>query len=454
MSVRARLSLLFAALTGSLMAVFCVALYAWVRNDLNLDLEHNLERQAHMLRERLLEEHEEVRRGIHADLAKEIRGYAQAAGIVLRIERTDGSLLLADAEFDPALGEDGSHEARVAGDPYRYRTDAAVAATGEGFQLTIGISARTYHAQRRSLRFYLTLFCPIALALSWLLGRFFVGRALSPVEDLRRRAEAISRENLSERVPEPAAAGEFRNLAHTFNDMLDRLDRAFQDLNNFAGDAAHELRTPVAILRAEIETAIQHRRSVEEYETILASLDEEVGRLHRVLANLFTLARIDSQQYAIQCEKVPLAPLLEEVRDTWALHAAARGIEIHVDADGAVAAADPEALRRIVLNLVENAIRYNRDGGRISLELEVATDPTRVRLRVEDTGIGIPPEHLPRLFRRFYRVDPARSRERGGAGLGLAICKSLVEAQAGTIEVASVPGQGSAFTIDLPAAEA
>jgi len=252
---------------------------------------------------------------------------------------------------------------------------------------------------------------------------------------------------LTERVPEPTVGSEFQTLARTFNEMLERIERAFEDLQNFAADAAHELRTPLSNLRAELETALQdtHRNP----DPLLASLAEEIHRMNRIITDLLTLAKLDLRQYALRKEPLLLAPILQEVCDTWGPLATERGIALSLR-EGAevVVNGDAVALRRVAMNLVENAVKYNRDGGRVDLSLH--TEKGRVRLEIADTGLGISADHLPHLFRRFYRVDKARSRETGGAGLGLAICKSFVEAHEGTIEVFSVEGRGTTFTVTLP----
>jgi heavy metal sensor kinase len=325
-------------------------------------------------------------------------------------------------------------------------------AKGEAFEGRLAVPEQVFLQPLRQFGLYFLVFFPMVLAVTALVGHLFVRRALTPVELMRRQAEQISRTNVSERVPEPASTGEFRDLARTFNEMLGRLERGIQDLQNFAADAAHELRTPLATLRAEIETAIQERRSPEEYERVLASLGEEVSRMSRIVTDLFVLAKIDMRQYALQKERVRLRPLLEEARETWQAAASQRGIEIAMEGEDAEVAGDPVALRRVFMNLVENSVKYNRDGGRVTLR--IARENGRAKVRVSDTGIGIPADSLPRLFHRFYRVDKARSRDSGGAGLGLAICRSFIEAHEGTIDVSSEPGRGTTFTVELPRLDA
>jgi len=179
------------------------------------------------------------------------------------------------------------------------------------------------------------------------------------------------------------------------------------------------------------------------------SVADEVARMTRIVSDLFTLARMDMRQHALEKRRIELRPLLEEARETWSAAAERRHIEIRLEGSEAPIQGDPSAVSRIFMNLVENAVKYNKDGGRIVLSLQREADA--VRVQVADTGIGIEAEHLPKLFRRFYRTDKARSRETGGAGLGLAIAKSFTEAHGGRIEVQSAPDVGTTFTLLFPA---
>jgi len=181
------------------------------------------------------------------------------------------------------------------------------------------------------------------------------------------------------------------------------------------------------------------------------SVADEVARMTCIVSDLFTLARMDLRQHALEKRRIELKPLLEEARETWTAAADRRRIEIRLEGADVPIQGDASAVSRIFMNLVENAVKYNRDGGRITLSLEQT--PDAVKVRVADTGIGIEAEHLPKLFRRFYRTDQARSRETGGAGLGLAIAKSFVEALGGRIQVESVPEMGTTFTLTFPSAE-
>ncbi len=435
-STSGRLTALFTTLFALLLGIFVASLYLWVRQSLERALERDLAMQSTQFQERFLEELDEVRRGIHSNLAEELDPFLETAGALAEITDSSGTPVFRSSQF----------ASDVPG--YRMRTARLADPKGGEFRVSYGLREAPYQEPLRQLAIYCAIFYPLTLLLSAVLGLVFTRRALSPVEELRRHAERISRMNLSERVPVSAERGELSDLARTFNEMLDRLEAAVDDLQHLAADAAHELRTPLANLRAEIETTVQRDRTTEEYEAVLVSVSEEVARMTRIVADLLTLAKMDLRQYALEKSRVPLRSLLEEARETWQAAAKAKGVAIGLEGDDVAVAGDPAALGRVFMNLVENAVKYNRCGGTVTLSLERTGDAARVR--VADTGVGIDPAHLPKLFRRFYRADRARSRETGGSGLGLAIAKSFVDAHGGTISVTSSPASGTQFTVDLP----
>jgi heavy metal sensor kinase len=436
-SVGARLTSLFVLLTAVILAVFAGSLYLWVRDWHSRMLDDDLAVQSRLFQDRFLHEVEETRNGIHTDLAALLEDFLIASEAEGEVVAADGKRIFTSKGFSAARPG------------FRRREATVKTASGESFTVRLALSEEPFQLALRQLEIYFALFIPPVLVLAGVFGFLFVRRALAPVGRIRRQAERISRANVSERVPVPAESGEFQDLARTFNEMLDRLDHAFQDLTNFAADAAHELRTPLATLRAELDTAIQQPRSAEDHERMLLSLAEEVARMNRIVSDLFTLAKIDMRQYALQKERVELRALLDEAREVWQDSAEESGLEIVREGPPVVVAGDPVALRRVFMNLIENAIKYNRPGGKIHLSTEEL--PGKARVRVRDTGMGIAAEDLPRLFKRFYRVDKARSRDSGGAGLGLAICKSFIEAHGGTIGVESALGVGTTFTIEFPA---
>jgi signal transduction histidine kinase len=243
-----------------------------------------------------------------------------------------------------------------------------------------------------------------------------------------------------------------RRLVLACNRLLDKVAEAHVAQQRFVADAAHELRTPLTILRGEIQVALREPKNQPFLvETLRSSLDEAV-HLSRLVDSLLTLARADAGQVLVVHEPMAVAPLVRSVLaklDPVATeHHVRLEAEVGEGAEDAVVKGDAVALERVIRNLVENAVKHSPADHTVSVAL--TTTPERVRLSVTDRGIGIPPEHLPRLFDRFYRVDAARRRTEGGAGLGLAIVKTLVEAQAGTVAVQSEIGVGSTFIVELP----
>jgi heavy metal sensor kinase len=434
-TISLRIALLLGALLAALVGALGAGLYAWEREGLERDRARELDLLARLLAERLGPELEAGSGRLGPDARRQLSEFLGTTGARAELRGRDGAVLFSSS--GPADAGAGMMEQTV-----------AVPGSPEA-TLRVALSAEPVRARLRGLALYLGVLAPIGVVAAVLVGLVVVRRTLVPFEAIRLQAEQISRTNLSERIPEPGSAGEVRDLVCTFNAMLERLQAAIQDLEGFTADAAHELRTPLANLRAEIETAIQTSHSAEEHERILESVQAEVARMNRVVVDLFVMAKMDQRQYALQKEPVHLRALLEEARETWQPMASERGIEITTEGRDAEVLGDAVALRRVFMNLLENAVKFNRDGGRVTLSLEHGDRSVQVRVR--DTGIGIPAEHLPKLFKRFYRVDKARSRESGGAGLGLAICKSFIDSHEGKIAVWSTPGEGSIFTVELPA---
>jgi heavy metal sensor kinase len=436
-STSGRLTIRFAVISGVLLAVFGAGLYTLVRQNLERDLARDLVVQSALFQERLLVELQ-GRSSLAAEDVEDLDRFLQTAGAEADVQASDRSRVYRSRGFNESAAGFRRIEARLTASP--------------GLELRVRFSLPDSGMEEplRQLRIYFAFFMPVGLVLASVVGYLFSRSTLSPVEELRRHAERITRSHLSERVPLPPG-GELRDLACTFNEMLDRIEQGIEDLRHMAADAAHELRTPLANLRAEVESAIQEGRTPEDRRLALASVGEEVGRLTQIVSDLYTLAQLDSRRHVLERRRVELRPLLEEARETWEPPARERGIEIRLEGGDAAVLGDVSVLSRIFMNLVENAVKYNRDGGRIRLSIERRNGTARVE--VADTGPGIPPEHLPKLFRRFYRADPARSRESGGTGLGLALVKSYVEALSGTVGVRSSVQEGTTFTLEFPASD-
>lgn len=283
---------------------------------------------------------------------------------------------------------------------------------------------------------------------SWISGR--QNRSLRAIATT---AEQIPLDRLAvTRLPEPADAPDARRLVQACNRLLEKVAEAHVAQQRFVADAAHELRTPLTILRGEIQVALREPKNHPFLlETLRSGLDEAV-HLSRLVDSLLTLARADAGQALVMREPVALAPLARATLARLEPLAADRRVRLEFAGDKAAESAlvqgDAAALERVVRNLVENAVKHSPADHAVVVSLAVTAE--RVQLSVIDRGIGIPPEHLPKLFDRFYRVDAARRRTEGGAGLGLAIVKTLVEAQGGTVSVRSEIGEGSTFTVEFP----
>jgi heavy metal sensor kinase len=244
---------------------------------------------------------------------------------------------------------------------------------------------------------------------------------------------------------------ELGRLATTINDLLARLESSFSEQQRFIADASHELRTPLAVLRGETEVALAKRRTADEYQQSLSLIQEEAEQLSRIVEDLFILARqpLDAPARLMK-ERVSLNATVKDCARAAHVLAARKGVTLttesnspSIDLNG-----DKELITRMILNLLDNAVKYTPAGGRISLALTRQNGNAKIVVR--DTGIGIAEADRQRVFDRFYRVDKARSRALGGAGLGLSIVRWIVEVHGGDIHVDSAPGRGSTFTVDLP----
>jgi len=291
---------------------------------------------------------------------------------------------------------------------------------------------------------------PFAVVLAAVGGLYLTGRALRPVRDMQRTAQSISAENLSDRLRIPGN-DEFAQLGGTINRMLDRLQDAFGRLaksldqqRRFTADASHELKTPLTVIKTNTGLALSQERTVEDYKKTLETVDRAATSMNSLVTNLLTLARADSGALALKARPVDLNQLVEEAIDLVRSPSTAR-IDWEPNTESPAAYGDPDALRRVMVNLLTNALTHTPATGAVRVCLEGGI---MNKIVVADTGQGIPPEHLPHLTERFYRVDSARSG--GGTGLGLAICKEILEAHGGEIAFQSEVGKGTTVTVTLP----
>jgi heavy metal sensor kinase len=317
---------------------------------------------------------------------------------------------------------------------------------------------QSLHPQQEMLEEVASTFAwviPIAIVLASVGGYFLARKTLAPVVAMSSQAGRIGAANLHERLAVQNERDELGHLAKSFNSLLDRLGESFERQRRFMADASHELRTPVAILRGEAEVALsQQTRSTEEYRESLGVLHHEAERLTHIVEDLFTLTRADAGQHPIQPHDFYLEELVAECLHSARTLALAKKICLNFDeAAESPIHADESLLRRMILNLLDNAIKYTPEGGSVSVKCQRAGND--YVLSIADTGIGVPAELQPRIFERFFRADKARSRaenDGGGAGLGLSISRWIAEAHHGRLELTRSDSTGSTFTAFLPAA--
>ena len=291
---------------------------------------------------------------------------------------------------------------------------------------------------------------PLGVVLAAIGGALIARTALAPVHEIARRARRITAEDLAQRLPRHGAGDELDYLADTLNGMLARLAATFAEMRRFTADAAHELRTPLTALKGSMEVALRAPRSEADYQQVLRAALEDVDRLVQLAEDLLLLSRASAGS-GVPAQPVDLEPLVLEALELGSRLARGTGVTVRLDAAvPATVRGDATALRRAMVNLVENAVKYTPAGGAVTLSL--ARAGAEVLFSVEDTGIGLDPADAERIFEPFVRLDADRSRETGGSGLGLAIARSIALAHGGAIAVQSAPRSGSRFTLRLPAA--
>lgn len=298
---------------------------------------------------------------------------------------------------------------------------------------------------RNRLWIGISLAAMLAAGLGWLAAR----KGLAPLRRVTATARRLSAERLGERLPEGDAPAEMLELVEAFNGMLDRLEAAFRRLSEFSADIAHELRTPVSNLMTETQVALSRARSAEAYRDTLHSNLEEFDRLARMISDMLFLAKADNGLLPRPAQAVALEAEAQALAEFYEVLAEEKGVRLAVSG-AATVTGDRLMLRRALSNLVSNALRHASAQSEVGIAIETA--PDAVRLTVSNRGENIAPDQLPRLFERFHRVDPSRTRQGEGAGLGLAITRSIAEAHGGSVLARSADGITS-FTLCLPRPE-
>jgi heavy metal sensor kinase len=292
----------------------------------------------------------------------------------------------------------------------------------------------------------------VVLLLASFGGYFLARKSLGPVAIMNRQTQRISVENLSSRLDITNPRDELGSLATTINQLLNRLEHSFKEQQRFIADASHELRTPLAVLRGETEVSLSKPRTMNEYQQSLALIKEEAERLSHIVEDLFVLARqpVEGSPTLLK-QSLSLNDVVSDCARAAQVLANRKGVHLTAQtvSEAVLLNGDEDLLKRMVLNLLDNAVKFTSSGGQVSINL--VRHNGHAQLTVADTGIGIPEVAQPYVFDRFYRVDKARSRQSGGAGLGLSIVSWIVAVHEGNITMDSKPGQGTKFIVELPA---
>lgn len=445
-STRARLMLWYSGVLLLALAVFSLSIYSFLQNDLLKELDQRLADQTKGVTTLL--DHEDF-----DDLPEELGEFAGTLppGRLLEVSLDSSALLVprggasrlpASLLAAPGTTNSGSFRVRV----------TLIQAQGHEFTVLSAESLEDIRALMDHLRaIILILAIPVVFA-AGLGGHLLSRRALAPVDALTRAAQSVSLEHLSERLPVPPTGDEIERLAKAWNQVLERLEASLRRMRQFTADASHELRTPLALIRSTAELALRRDRDAGEYRKALCDIEQEAEQMTQLAESLLELARADANSSAGAKDWMPLSPvdvsqLVSEVTTHSEPLAGEKGIRLEsgIGAAPAMAEANPAALRRLLLILVENAFDHTPAGGRV--QVSVARDNGSVTLSVRDSGEGIAPEALPHIFERFYRANTARGGK--GVGLGLSIAQAIAQAHGSEIEVRSQPGQGACFRLNL-----
>ena len=294
----------------------------------------------------------------------------------------------------------------------------------------------------RTTNWYITA---VVTVLSGILAYFVSGRALKPLRSFASQVEKVQLNNLADMRINEDVLPEFRQLSHSFNQMLERLNNGFAAQRQFTGNAAHELRTPLALMQAQLELfSAEHPDVLPETAEFLTLLREQTERLTQMTKTLLEMSNL---QQVARNEHIQLAPMIEEIFTDLAPLAEKNDIALEVEGDGAMIGSDA-LIYRLLFNLTENAVKYNRHGG--SVRVTVSQESEKLLIRVSDTGRGIPEEFQRSIFQPFFRVDKSRSREYGGAGLGLSLVWEIAELHGGSVRVTKSSDRGTTISVELP----
>ena len=453
--LKARLTLWYLTLFAVIVGVWAFGIVLLVRANLYNGIDHSLDSRASQIALSLAKpkggKFQDISDSTLSNLPRQ-QTVAQLLSANGKIEEYSGGTLAASTlapqtMLDRALKTVSARRATIRHAKDRFRVLAVPTEDGRRVIL-VGTNTESADDAVSRLVLVMLLTGPVVLIAAGVGGWFMADRALAPVTKMTSTAAGIGINRLDERVPVPPGNDELTALAVTLNKMLDRLEAGVDDKRRLIADASHELQTPLAVMRTELDVSLATSNLTPESVAVLESAREETDRMTRIVRNLLTLARFDEGTLTLLRKPINMLALLTDSAATLSGLAAEREVEVTVSGDDIVVLADAEYIRLVVVNLIENAIKHSEVGTSVTVTIETTGDEARIS--VTDTGPGIPEEDQPHVFDRFYRVDRARSKARGGSGLGLAISREIVEAHDGRVELKSKLGEGSTFRIILP----
>jgi len=453
LSIRFKLTAWYFAVLIVTFVLFGIVAFFAMQQGIETTVDEGLRDQANGIQELMKNAMPEGRERLREELRE--HSEVRAEGDFSQISDGDGHWLFRSQlmrHFDIPLHD--------AGKPSYYNTEikslplrilaSEIHLGGQTYVVQVAAPMDDFYDALNRFKWVLLLFSPFLLALASAGGYWMSRRALTPFDEITRAARNINSRNLSSRLTVPQSGDELQRLSETLNGMLERLDAAFKRITQFTADASHELRTPVALMRTTAELSLRKSRSESEYQEALTQILGDLEKTSVLVERLMLLARADVGAETLERVSVNLGDDLREACEKGSTLAAAKQIIIReqIPSGPVIVPGDPHALHRLFLILLDNAVKYTPPGGQISVSL--TSGPDSAVIEVQDTGIGIGAADLPHIFERFYRADRARSRELGGAGLGLSIARWIAEAHGGSIHVQSTLGAGSVFQVRLP----
>ncbi|WP_291987094.1 ATP-binding protein [Luteitalea sp.] len=468
LSFRTRLTLRWTAAFGLLLACANTAVYMGVR----AFAEHDLDANLRTLAATEIASSTDAGGTLHLhELPPEELGGGEFAGKFVQYYRLDGTVVFESTVLHGDRVLDAAHFARARRDDHGIATvqvgerrgrvvTAHIRDTTTPYIAAVGLFTDSLDALLARLAWILTGVWTVGLGATALIGFLLASRALEPVDEITARAARIATGDIDMRLDPPRTDDEIGRMTRLLNEMLDRLHRVIDGNRRFAADASHELRSPLTAMAGEIDVTLRRDRTPDEYRETLQRLRTQIDGLTSISEQLMLLVRAEERPGNIAAEEVPVAASVQAACARLAPQAAARGIRVtHGGLDHLVAYVQPVLLARILDNMIANAVLYNREGG--SVHITGCDEPApgdaweagRLRLEVTDSGPGIPRDEWERVFDRFYRREPSRSRRTGGAGLGLALSRAIATWLGGTLRVRASGPDGSTFELTVPGSD-